>query len=99
MASRLPAIVRASAMAFGTVLLAISVQGFAGAADGQLDGLVASLKGGDARARSEAARQLGRMGTKALDAVPALVGALGDDDGSVRVEVGLALAKIDTTQL
>src|SRR5260221_126876 len=66
---------RLASRVFEAAILATSVLGLAGdalATEGPVDELVASMKRGDARARSEAARSLGRMGARAREAVPAL---------------------------
>jgi len=57
-----------------------------------LPGLVRALSAGQARQRAAAARTLGLL--QARDAVPALAGALGDDEAAVRAQAALALARI-----
>ncbi|MCA1685249.1 MAG: HEAT repeat domain-containing protein, partial [Planctomycetia bacterium] len=62
--------------------------------DPSVDGKVAGLKAPEANDRAEAARSLGLMGPKAGAAVPALVEALGDADGVVRVRAASALGRV-----
>jgi len=56
--------------------------------------LVAQLKDRDVGQRSAAARELTKLGPEAKEAVPVLVGALGDADGEVRQVATNVLSKI-----
>jgi tetratricopeptide (TPR) repeat protein len=56
--------------------------------------LAERLRGDDIYKRSGAARDLGRFGPAAADAVPALIETLGDEDYRVRGEVLKSLGKI-----
>ena len=105
MATRPQAVIRALVISAsrvgGRALLAAVAVGFAGEATGAagpIDDRVATLQKGDAPARSKAARALGRIGTGAKGAVPALSKALADEDGSVRIQAALALTKVDPAQ-
>lgn len=53
-------------------------------ADDPLPALVRALRGPNPAGRARAAKDLGRLGWLARDAMPALVAALNDDDGKVR---------------
>jgi HEAT repeat protein len=57
--------------------------------------LLEGLRSGEARARVEAADDLGLIGPPAKDAVPALRAALKDTDGLVRARAAGALARIE----
>lgn len=62
--------------------------------DGAVQRAVAALQGKDAKTRAEAARELGRLGSKAKDAIPALIETLGDGDRIVRVRAATALSQV-----
>src|SRR3712207_355505 len=60
-----------------------------------VDEWISALKDKDAPTRVRAALALGRMGTKAKAAVPALQEALKDENSSVRGRAAVALWRID----
>jgi HEAT repeat protein len=85
-------VARALAAGVAAALIALALQGLAGAS-GRSDRLVTLLHGSDsARVRVQAALSLGRIGQ--ADVVPALVLALGDESDAVRAAAAQALGRI-----
>jgi len=83
----------------GTIMLLAIVMGCGQGKSASIKEYIADLRSDKPELRREAAKNLGKMGLAAREAVPALVDTVGDKDATVRAAANEAVSRIGTAEM